>query len=316
MKNQDPTKAHLVENIGALQKQIGDLKETVAAHRQAEDALKTSEKNLSIILEKNADGIIIIDPGGTVLYVNPAAEMLFGRSRKEFLDYPFGFPVAIDKTQDIEIIRRDGVVSEAELRVVQIHWPDRPALLVSVRDITERKRAEEAALQAREHQARIRQLEQEIHALSELSGFRKTNVTARLYGVVPLVEAFPDTFQELVNSYKELWERALEQQVYRVEHNISGRLTAIAETLGFYKASPRDVVDIHVTALREKSREESSVEKREAYTGEGWMLVLELMGHLASFYRNRADIVSKRTAPKAEEGSGDPHAKEAEDEPA
>ena len=47
--------------------------------------MKTSENNLSAIIEKNADGIRIVDIEVTVLYVNPAAEKLFGSSKEDFL---------------------------------------------------------------------------------------------------------------------------------------------------------------------------------------------------------------------------------------
>jgi len=119
-----------------------------------------------------------------------------------------------------------------------------------------------------------------------------------MYGVVTLLDGFPDAFSELVGSYEELMDLALEQQAYKVNHDISGRLAAIGESLGFYKAGPRDVVNIHTTALKEKTLKAATVEKKKAYTGEGWIMVLELMGHLASFYRNRAQGAGVPTNPK------------------
>ena len=83
-----------------------------------------------------------------------------------------------------------------------------------------------------------------------------------------------------------------------MKHDISGLLAAIAESLGFYKAGPRDVVDIHTTALKEKSLKAATVEKRKAYAREGWVTVLELMGHLVSFYRDRTHVVKAPTNPK------------------
>ena len=144
MKNKDLTKEQLVEQISALQDRINSLEKTVAAQRQTEDALRTSEKNLSAILEKNADGVIIVDTDGTVLYVNPAAEKLFGKRKEDFLGYPFGFPISTDKAPDSVIIRKGDLLCEAELRVAPVQWQQRPAFQLSIRDITERKRAEEA----------------------------------------------------------------------------------------------------------------------------------------------------------------------------
>jgi hypothetical protein len=134
-------------------------------------------------------------------------------------------------------------------------------------------------------------LEEELRSLARISKAPQTGVTARIYGVVTLLDGFPDAFSELLHSYEELMDLALEQQAYKVKHDISGRLAAIAESLGFYKAGPRDVVDIHAAALKEKTQQ-ATLEKKKAYTGEGWIMVLELMGHLASFYRNHAYSVS------------------------
>ena len=97
----------------------------------------------------------------------------------------------------------------------------------------------------------------------------------------------PKTFQELVRSYGSLLDRALEQRVYKVQNNVSEGLRSIAEEMGALKAGPRDVVEIHSTALKLKVSGENP-KKVEAYAEEGRLIVLELMGHLASHYRNYA----------------------------
>ncbi len=183
-----------------------------------------------------------------------------------------------------------------------------------VEDLTEHRQAEEATRQARENAERIERLETELTSLADLSSPPQTGVTARMYGVVTLVDGFPDTFRKLVDSYEELMDLALEQQAYKVKHDISGRLGGMAETLGFYKAGPRDVVDIHTTALKEKGRKAVSVEKKKAYTGEGWIMVLELMGHLASFYRNRAQGTGALPDQKTKDRDEAADTKEAENE--
>ncbi len=180
-----------------------------------------------------------------------------------------------------------------------------------VEDLTERKRAEEVTVQARENAERIERLEKELRSLASLSSPPQTGITGRMYGVVTLRDGFSDAFSELVRSYEELMDLALEQQAYKVKHDISGRLGAMAESLGFYKAGPRDVVDIHTTALKEKTRKTATVEKRKAYTGEGWIMVLELMGHLASFYRNRAQGTGALPNQKTENSDEDANIKEA-----
>ncbi len=98
-------------------------------------------------------------------------------------------------------------------------------------------------------------------------------------------ESLPDSFAELAHQYAGLLDRGLEQQVYKVDHKISEGLRLLAEELGLLKADPRDVLAIHIRALKAK-KGDVSTEKAEAYAEEARLLVLELMGYLASYYRN------------------------------
>jgi len=146
-----------------------------------------------------------------------------------------------------------------------------------VEDITERKRVEET-------KARVEQLERELRSLERLSLSPKAATTAETLGLKPFRQAVPDTFNQVVQNYGDLMDLALEQQAYKVEHDISGKLRTIAEELGSFKAGPRDVVEIHSSALRKKASETSHA-RAQAYAEEGRMMVLQLMGHLASYYR-------------------------------
>lgn len=111
-----------------------------------------------------------------------------------------------------------------------------------------------------------------------------TQVTSRLFGSEPIKTSVPDIFQELVALYSQFLELALEKQTYKVEHNISDKLRTLAEKLGLLKAGPRDVVEIHSQALKHKTQD-VTLAKAQAYVTEGRFMVLELMGHLTTYYR-------------------------------
>jgi PAS domain S-box-containing protein len=136
-------KKQLIEELRILQQKNLHLEKTLAAQKNAENHTGIFESNLSAILENNSDGIVIIDTEGIVLYVNPAAVTLFGRSQKEFIGFPFGFPVSDDKKEMLLHIRKGQAVKEVELRIVKISWQSRAAYQLSVRDITPLRQAEE-----------------------------------------------------------------------------------------------------------------------------------------------------------------------------
>jgi len=112
---------------------------------------------LRAIIERLPDGIVIVDRNGKIRFANPAAERLFDRTADELVGTDFGFPVFVGETTEIDIVqRRGGGVVYAELRVVETEWDDDQVQLVSLRDITDRKQAQERAQQlAYEREARL-----------------------------------------------------------------------------------------------------------------------------------------------------------------
>ncbi len=103
------------------------------------------------LVEHNADALVVIDRDGVVTYLNQAAESLFGRSPHDMVGRPFGFPITAGAISEIEITRPDTDPRAAEMRVAPITWEGHTAWLASIRDITDRKRAED--LQRRLHHA-------------------------------------------------------------------------------------------------------------------------------------------------------------------
>jgi len=85
-----------------------------------------------------ADGIVVVDVVDKVRFVNPAAERLLGRGSGELVGQAFGFPLLLGETTEVEIHGSDGGYVVVELRVAESEWEGRDALVVSLRDVTER----------------------------------------------------------------------------------------------------------------------------------------------------------------------------------
>src|SRR2546423_2075413 len=124
----------------------------------AETEERTGQSSgLRAIIERLPDGIVIVDMTGKIRFANPAAAHLFDRSTDELVGTDFGFPVVSGETTEIDILqRRGGSVVYAELRVVETEWEDDQVQIVSLRDITDRKQAQERAqVLAFEREARL-----------------------------------------------------------------------------------------------------------------------------------------------------------------
>ncbi|MFM9266710.1 PAS domain S-box protein [Tychonema sp. BBK16] len=145
------------------------LQQMEIAMEQLSQDLKASESRFRNVIEKNADGMAIVNKRGLVSFVNQSAEALFNCSAEELLGQEFfGVLVVEGSACDIEIdtdiipqlsntgkigmrvvqtevkaIRKHKENAVVEMRVVETEWEGEMAYLATLRDITERKRAAE-----------------------------------------------------------------------------------------------------------------------------------------------------------------------------
>lgn len=106
--------------------------------------LAIGEARFQNLIIKNADGIVVTDANGVVLFVNPAAETLLCRYSEDIIGELFGFPLVAGETTEIDVIRKGAIrPCIAEMRVVQTEWEGAIAYLTSLRDITEHKQLQE-----------------------------------------------------------------------------------------------------------------------------------------------------------------------------
>jgi signal transduction histidine kinase len=105
--------------------------------------LARSEARFRDVIERNADAIVVVDQEGVVQFANVVAAELFGRARSELVGSPFGYPMTVGESTEVDVVRNGDPPRAVELRVVESEWEGEAACIISLRDITERRRAEE-----------------------------------------------------------------------------------------------------------------------------------------------------------------------------
>ncbi|MBI3494207.1 MAG: PAS domain S-box protein [Acidobacteria bacterium] len=169
----------------------------VTDRKQAEGALRRSEARKAAILDSALDCIITMDADGRVVDFNPAAERTFGYRYAEAVGKPLveliippdlrqahrdglaryratGEHVVLGKRIEMRAMRADGSEFPVELAITPIRERDELMFTGYVRDISDRKRAEEeirrlnAELEQRviERTAQLEAVNKELEAFS------------------------------------------------------------------------------------------------------------------------------------------------------
>ncbi|MDN7024234.1 PAS domain S-box protein [Methanoculleus sp. FWC-SCC1] len=233
------------ERTADLESANTQLQVEIGERRRSEAALRESEAKYRTLVETALDMVLIHDTK-KILYINPAGVHLLGASHpdeilgRRFLEivHPdFRDRVRKNVAQDLlgdsspttqlQILRLDGTPFWAEGKGVMTHIGGSPVIQVIVRDITERKRAEEALRQNREDLDRA----QEIGQIGSWRLDVDRNVltwsdeTYRIFGVPAGTPLTYETFLACVHpddrKYVDgRWRAGLGGEPYDIEHRI------------------------------------------------------------------------------------------------
>ena len=143
-----------------------DLLKEIAERKRVENALRESEEQFRSVTQSANDAIIVADSSGYIVSWNKGAKAIFGYNEKEVLGKPLtvlipeqyrdghrkglkrikttGESHVIGKTVELEGLRKDGSVFPLDLSLAM--WNTEKGRFYSgiIRDITERKKSEEA----------------------------------------------------------------------------------------------------------------------------------------------------------------------------
>jgi two-component sensor histidine kinase len=125
-----------------IRKRTQELEDALMRAAKATEALHASRASFHNIVERNTDGIVVVDQTGAIRFFNPAVKSILGPKYMPLLDELFGSRVVTGEIKEIDIIHTQGEKSIVELRLVETEWEGEIAYLALLRDITERKRAE------------------------------------------------------------------------------------------------------------------------------------------------------------------------------
>jgi PAS domain S-box-containing protein len=153
-------------SLGVLSLSLFFLNAGVSEQKRADNALRQNEEGMRAVLESALDPIITIDNKGRIVAFNPAAEKSFGYRRSEAIGQfladliipaslrerhrrglshylATGEGPVLGKRVESTAMRRDGSEFPVELAITRIGSQEPPMFTGFIRDITERKQADE-----------------------------------------------------------------------------------------------------------------------------------------------------------------------------
>jgi PAS domain S-box-containing protein len=192
-----------------------------------QESLRQSEERFRALVQNSSDVITVIDADGTIRYVSPAVERVMDHRPEELVGksvFDYVRPNVLADAQKIfaeawsrpgvhppfefEVRHKDGSWRRAEFLLNNLlDDPSVRGVVVNQRDVTERRRAEEAH---REAEARYRALVEQIPAITYIEAVDQGERSTNLVYVSPQIEAMfgyspeewiadPDLFVKLLH---------------------------------------------------------------------------------------------------------------------
>ncbi len=104
--------------------------------------LTASREGFRNVVERNSDAIVVIDPGGNILFANQACKPVFGKESKELIGHKMPFSMHRGMPGEVEFVHKEKGKVTLSINMSESEWNQKPALLSTIRDVTSYKEME------------------------------------------------------------------------------------------------------------------------------------------------------------------------------
>jgi two-component system cell cycle response regulator len=134
----------LLSTFEAAGLQSSQLEKLGGDYRNALEDVKRAQANFQTLMETTGDAVVVVEGDGKVIYVNPAAELLFHKDSAELVGKPFLFPLEGEGGhREIVIDLPNGERVVGDMRTAPSNWDGELVRFATIRDVTEMVRLRE-----------------------------------------------------------------------------------------------------------------------------------------------------------------------------
>ena len=269
------TKAQLLAEVEALRQQVVELEAADVERQRFEATLQVSETRYRRLFETAQDGILILDADtGCITDVNPFLVKMLGYSHAEFLgkrlweigpfkdiaDAQAAFIELRSKGyiryEDLPLETSDGRRMNVEF-VSNVYWVDQQQVIqCNIRDITARKRAEEALSKSI---AELQKRNEELDAFAQTVAHDLKNPTALIVGHTELLIGDDEPLSE---NERQLSLKAIKQAGYKLSTVIDELLLLATVSKTKVETTPLDMVSIVTESISRRSVQDKYKDKQ------------------------------------------------------
>ncbi len=266
------------------------IEERVKQFRENADFVSTLFDHLTQygILVSDFDGnIMAFNKGASIIYGYQPSEIIGKESIELFLPEDLVNTGILQKllnerldegefSSEWEMVRSSGESFDSNLSLLLTKDKSGNSIgfIIIVEDLTRRKTFEEG------HKQLQKMGEEGERSLERMQG---GSVTAKIAGMGSIKERYPGFYAELLKEYGILLDDYMEHLVFNkiIQRR---RIIEFSNSVGDLAGGPRDVVEIHMDSIEEKCKDVNPM-RIKAYTLQGRLLTLEIMGNLVDYYR-------------------------------